>query len=932
MIRFTLNGKLRALEAREGETLLDLLRRAGCKSVKFSDEKGEGGADTILLDGEAVSSVNLLPEAVEGRGVETLEGLLDDAWMQKLQSLFLSEGAVQCGYCTPAMLLCLEALRRKNPSPDEEAIRKALSPVLCRCTGYVKPLRAAKVCFALSEPREPADNPKYQVLGHDTERLDGRSLVEGRPVFAEDRELLDPIHLKILFSPHPHARIREVDTREALALPGVLEILDWRDVPRRVYTTAGQGFPEPSPYDSYMLDKKVRHVGDRVALVLAESEQAATEALKKIRVDYEILPAFTEAGDAMEDSAPTLHEEKAEDPQEDLLFWPADRERNLAAETELEIGDSDEGFAKAETIIEREYQSHSVQQCSIEPHVMSSWLDGDGRLVIESASQVPFHVRRVLSRLLDFPLSRIRVMKPRIGGGFGGKQEILGEELCALVTLRTGRPARLRFSREEELISARNRHASAIQFRAGFDRNAKLSALEMNILENTGANGAHSLTVMSVSAQKALSLYPSPAIRHRGHAVYSNRVPAGAYRGYGVPQAYWALESFMDECAGELGVDRIELRRRNLLKVGDSLKVMEVMGEGREGFATKLQSGALDEILRQGQEAIEWDQARSGEGPWKRGVGMALVMQGSGIPGIDMASVFLRMNEDGSFHLQTGATDLGTGSDTVLAQIAAETLGVGIDKIRVISADTDTTPFDTGAYGSSTTYISGGAVKKAAEQLREDIRSYAAELLECESDELRFGDQLLEAPDGRQLTFEEIGRRSFYTDQQRQLMACASYSSLDSPPPFAAQFADISVNVKTGEIRVEKFVTALDVGTVLNPPMAEGQVEGAVIQGIGFALKEEVSYDEGGAPRARTFMEHGIYRADEVPEQEVIFVEDPDPTGPYGAKAVAEICISGPAPAIANALFDACGVRIRETPLRPDNVLAALDKVQKRSD
>ena len=933
-----LNGRELTLRVDPSATLLDLLREQGCASVKFSDERGEGGADTVLLEGEPAAAATLLAVRDDGLAVETLEGLRDDPWLTKLGEIFLAEGAVQCGYCTPAFLLQLEALRRRDSAPDEEAIARALTPVYCRCTGMVKPLRAARVAFGLVEPRDEGAAREGEVeplrlLGRDATRVDGRSLVRGEPVFAGDMAPGDALVVKTLGSPHPHARIRDIDTAAALALPGVVDVITWRDIPRRAYTSAGQGFPEPSPYDCYLLDEKVRHVGDRVALVVAESVTAAEAALTAIVVDYEPLPHFVDEREATAPDAPVIHDEpRPDDPQADILFWPEEPARNIAARTSLDMGDAEAAMEAAEHVIRREYRSHQAQQSSLEPHVCFSRLDADGRLEIHTSTQVPFHVRRVVARLLDLPVSRVRVIKTRVGGGFGGKQEILGEELVALATLRTGRPARLEFTRAEELRAARSRHPATIRYRAGFDEGRKLTALDMEILLNTGANGSHALTVMSVAANKGLSLYPAPNVRHRGEAVYSNRPPAGAFRGYGSPQAFWALESFMDECAAELGVDPIALRLANVVRVGDSLDVAALMGEGRDGFDSLLHSGAAEACVSAGMKAIGWSEGPRGaapEGapagsPLRRGLGMALVMQGSGIPGIDMAGAFLKMNEDGGFNLLVGAADIGTGSDTVLAQIAAEVLGVELAAVIVSSGDTDHTPFDTGAYASSTTYITGGAVKRAAETLLGRILDYAADLLELPADTLRAEGPEIVAADGRRLSFAEIGRRSLYTDHQRQLMASASHISTDSPPPFAAQFAEIVVNTRTGEIRVPRFVTAVDAGRILNPAMAEGQVEGAVAQGLGFALVERMAYHADGRPRATSFREHGYLLPADLPRQEVIFVEDLEPTGPFGAKAVAEICINGPAPAVANALFDACGVRLRETPLTPDRVLHAL--------
>jgi len=933
-----LNGREFRVGIAPGATLLELLRERGCASVKYSDEHGEGGADTVLLEGRPVSAATLLALQADGLAVETLEGLREDPWIAKLGEIFLAEGAVQCGYCTPAFLLQLEALRRRDAAPSEEAIAEALAPVFCRCTGMVKPLRAAKVAFGLEEARESGavregDAEPLRLLGRDAPRVDGRSLVRGEPVFAGDLSADDALTLKILGSPHAHARIRSIDIAAALTLPGVVDIVTWRDVPRRAYTSAGQGFPEPSPYDCYLLDEKLRHVGDRVALVAAESAEAAEAALAAIEVDYEVLPHILDEREARADGAPVIHDEpRPDDPEADILFWPEDPARNIAARTSLDMGDPDAVFAAADHVVTREYRSHQAQQSSLEPHICLSRIDADGRLTIYSSTQVPFHVRRVVARLLDLPTSRVRVIKTRVGGGFGGKQEILGEELAALVTRRTGRPVRLEFTRAEELRAARSRHPSTIRYRAGFDAHRKLTALDMEILLNTGANGSHALTVMSVAANKGLSLYPAPNVRHRGEALYSNRPPAGAFRGYGSPQAFWALESFMDECAAELGADPVELRLANVVRVGDSLDVAAQMGEGRDGFDSVLKSGAAEACVRTGMKTIGWNAGPRGatpEGepagsPLRRGLGMSLVMQGSGIPGIDMAGAFLKMNEDGGFNLLVGAADIGTGSDTVLAQIAAEVLGVELAAVVVSSGDTDHTPFDTGAYASSTTYITGGAVKRAAETLLSRILDYAADLLELPRERLRAEGANVIAEDGRRLGFAEIGRRSLYTDHQRQLMASASHISTDSPPPFAAQFAEVLVNTRTGEIRVPRFVTAVDAGRILNPAMAEGQVEGAVAQGLGFALVERMDYDRAGRPLAASFREHGYLLPGDLPRQEVLFVEDLEPTGPFGAKAVAEICINGPAPALANALFDACGVRLRETPLTPERVLRAL--------
>ena len=581
-------------------------------------------------------------------------------------------------------------------------------------------------------------------------------------------------------------------------------------------------------------------------------------------------------------------------------------------------------MASSAHVFEGRYSTPYVQQAHIEPHITLTWLDEQGRLVIRTSTQVPFHVRRIVAELLDYPIGRIRVIKPRVGGAFGGKQEILNEELCAAMTLKTGRPARIEMTREEEFYAARSRHPTIIKFRIGVNEDHTFNAIDMEILENCGAYGPHALTVMSVTAQKALLLYKTPNVRVVANGVYTNLPVAGAYRGYGSPQGFFALEVLVDEIAHHLGVDPIELRHKNYFREGDDIPIAKVLGEGGEGFPLVLHSTGLKECLEEGRKLSGWDQARSREkgGRFQRGIGVAVAAQGSGIPGIDMGSVYIKMNEDASFNLLVGATDLGTGSDTALAQIAAEVLEVPVDRMIVYSSDTDFTPFDKGAYASSTTYVSGGAVKKAAEKVRRQILEQGRKLLGA--DQAVIQDGYVVASDGRRLSYEEICTRSFYTAEQMQIMATASHVSYDSPPPFNATFAEVTVDVETGLVRVDRIVSVTDAGQIINPQMAEGQVEGAIPQSLGMALTEYMTFDEHGAPLNTDFQSYHLYTAMDMPELIVRFVPGHEPTGPFGAKAVAEIPINAPAPAVVNAIYNACGVRIRELPITPEKVLAGL--------
>jgi putative selenate reductase molybdopterin-binding subunit len=503
-----------------------------------------------------------------------------------------------------------------------------------------------------------------------------------------------------------------------------------------------------------------------------------------------------------------------------------------------------------------------------------------------------------------------------------------------MLPLRTGRPVRLEYTREEELTAARTRHPQIVTVKSGV-KDGRFTALEMRVLENTGAYGTHALTVMSVTGNRALSLYRCPNVRYEARAVYTNLAVAGAFRGYGCPQGFFALESHVDEVAAALGEDPLEFRRRNHVQEGDDQPIAEVLGEGKEGFKQVIRSCGLPQAIQLGAKAIGWkDRARkkkAGNGPVRRGVGMAIVMQASGIPGVDMGAASIKMNEDGSFNLLMGATDIGTGADTMFCQIAAESLGVPVDKIIPYSSDTDMTPFDPGAYASSTTYISGRAVEKAARLVLQQITQVGAKMLEEHPENTVLHGGKVCAKDGRFVTYEQVCLSSLYQKDQFQIMATASHMSYESPPPFAAVFVEVEVDTETGLVRVLRIVEAVDCGQVVNPQMAEGQVEGAALQSLGYALYERMPFDAQGRMQFRSFRDYTIATATDAPELTTILVPTHEPTGPFGAKAIAEIPINGPAPAIANAVAHATGVRIREIPLTPERVLAALEEARART-
>lgn len=761
----------------------------------------------------------------------------------------------------------------------------------------------------------------FATVGKSLRKVDGVALVTGKPEFVADLRLPDTLHVKILGSPYAHARIASIDTSAAEAMPGVACVLTHGNTPTTRHTTAGQGYPEPSPYDTRMFENKLRFVGDRVAAVAADSEAIAQAAIKAIRVEYEELPAVLSMDEARQDGAPIIHDES-----DSTGIY--DAARNIVADVDIDVGDVDQGFSESDEIVEVTCETQYAQHTPIETHVVLSYLDSANRLVLRTSTQVPFHVRRIVAQTLGIPMQRIRVIKPRIGGGFGTKQEILLEDIAGLVSLRTGRPALLSLTRKEEFDASRTRHPMRVRVKLGAMRDGRLNAIEMEATSNTGAYGSHGLTVLANTGSKTLPLYnKAPNAHFYGQAVYTNLPVGGAYRGYGATQGYFPLETAMDEMADRLDLDPIELRRLNHIRVGETSPIFEKLGEGREGVSQTVKSCELPCCIEIGAERIGWTKKRGKRlkvGSWVHGVGMSIMMQGSGIPEIDMAAATIKMNEDGSFNLLIGATDLGTGSDTILAQIAAEVLGVPLSKMLVTSSDTDLTPFDVGAYASSTTYVSGMAVQRAAEQVRDQITAVAAPLLNSAADTLTLRDDAVFSPKGESVSLARVCRRAMYESDQFQIAATASCVPKESPPPFLANFAEVAVNVETGKVRVVHYVAAVDCGVAINPQLAEGQMEGAIVNGIGYALTEEMILSSKGRVRNPSLFDYKIPGMLDVPPMDIILVESYEPTGPMGAKSVGEIGINGPIPTIANAIYDAVGIRLTKTPFTPERVLKVM--------
>lgn len=962
-LKVTINQEAKTLMVGQDESLLDALRAASYFSVKSGCDTKSCGICTVLVNGKPIKSCHTRALDVKGAEITTVEGLSKDGEMHPIQRAFLETGAIQCGFCTPAQILTVKAFLDRNQDPNEDEIRKAINNVICRCTGYVRGVAAVKRAAAYlrgetPEPyvhlegvlpkdgtqvnlpeafyrREaehlplpplvltPAEMPLKAVVGQAETKVDGKKLAQGKPVFTGDIHMEGMLYGALLTSPHANANILDIDASKARALPGVHAVLTYKDIPRIKYATGGQSYPQPLPYDQVSLDNVVRHVGDRVAIVAAESIEIAEQALSLIEVDYEVLPAIIDPEEALKPGAPMVH---AENDTEGIF----DAKRNIVNHIEADYGNIEKGFKEADHIFEGEYHTPKQQHVHLEPHVCISYLDEDDRLVLRTSTQVPFHVRRMVAPLIGLPVKKIRVIKPRIGGGFGNKQEMILEDLCAHLTLKTKRPVLMEYTRTQEFISSRSRHAMVIRYKIGI-KGERVSTAELNLIGDTGAYGCHALTVNMVGGFKGLTLYNPDNIRFNCDVVYTNTPPAGAFRGYGAMQCEYAIEVLMEEIADKLGLDVVEFKRKNWIKVGDAMNLSKKLGEGREGVEQTLTTSGIAECVDIGAKATDYrakrEKYKNQSGPIRKGIGFAISMHGSGIADLDMASATLKMNDDGSFNLMIGATDLGTGSDTILGQIAAEELGIPLDDIIVYSSDTDFTPFDKGAYASSTTYISGYAVLKAAKLIKEQLQEQAALMLELpKGTQFTVKDRKVTAADGRSVSLNDIGLSSLHMQNQHQIIASASHTSPMSPPPTSAQFAEIEVNIETGEIKVERLLMLVDCGRVINPITAAGQVEGGMSQGLGFALTEEMLFDEKGQPLNPSLVKYHVPKAAEMPIMDVIFVQTDEPSGPYGAKSVSEIAIDGVAPAMANALHNATGVWIRELPLTPERVLKGLKK------
>ena len=747
-------------------------------------------------------------------------------------------------------------------------------------------------------------------------KKDAMQLVTGQPVYMDDVTPQDCLIVKLLRSPHANAIVKNIDTSRAMLVPGMEVIYTWKDVDQnaRRYTQAGQTYPEPSPYDRLVIDRHVRFAGDVVAILAGKDEKCVDKAMKLIKVRYEVLPAVLDYHTAL-DNPVLVHPEEN---WESLAPVGADNKRNLCAHDETGAGDIEAVLAGCDVVIDHTYHTRACQQAMMETFRTYCSIDAYGRLNVLSSTQIVFHCRRILANALHIPKSMIRVAKPRIGGGFGAKQTSVCEVYPAFVTWKTKKPSKIIFSRYESQIASTPRHEMEMHVRLGATKDGIVRGIDLYTLSNTGAYGEHGPTTVGLSGHKSIPLYgKAEAFRFVSDVVYTNHMSAGAYRGYGATQGLFAVESAVNELADKLGIDPFVIRQRNIVHEGDVMPAY---------YGQVNTSCALDRCLQAVHDNIGWDEkypVRDMGNGKVRAVGMGMAMQGSGITSVDVGSASLKINDDGFYTLSIGAADMGTGCDTILAQIAAEVLECPLDNVTVLGADTDSSPYDSGSYASSTTYVTGKAVEQCAEQLKQKICQVGAGLLGLDERAVVFAGDAVTSEDGTQrATLAQIAAAS-QCGSSTALEAVVTHSSEISPPPFMVGAAEVEVDLETGEAQVIRYEAAVDCGTPVNPNLARVQAEGGILQGIGMALTENVTYDDRGMPQENSLMQYKIPARNDIGHIHVVFESSYEGTGPFGAKSIGEVVINTPLPAVADAIYHATHKRFYELPITREQIALA---------
>lgn len=749
-------------------------------------------------------------------------------------------------------------------------------------------------------------------VGKGVIKKDAMALVTGQPVYCDDLAPKDCLIVKLLRSPHAYAKIKSIDTSIAKRIPGIEAVYTYEDVPTSRFTLAGQSYPEPSPYDRRILENVVRYVGDEVAIVAGANEDCVDRALKAIKVDYEVLEPLLDFENSI-DNAIVIHEE---DDYKCLCEIGNDVKRNIVSSGESVVGDVDAVLKECDVVLERDYHTKANAQAMMETMRSYCYIDTYGRLNCVSSTQIPFHVRRILSNALEIPKSKINVIKPRIGGGFGAKQTACCEIFTAFVTWKLKKPSKIVYTREETFAASNSRHEMKMHVRIGATKEGTIEAIDLYTLSNQGAYGEHGPTTIGLAGHKSLPLYNHvKASRFTYDVVYTNTMRAGAYRGYGATQGQFAVESIINELADELNMDPCEIRFKNMTRENEVLS---------QYYNEELNACALDRCLEKAMEMIDYKNKplRRDMGDFVRGLGVSLSMQGSGISGLDVGSVEIKLQDDGFYTLSIGATDMGTGCDTILAQMVAECMDCDVDQVVTSSLDTDHAPYDTGSYASSTTYVTGMAVVKACEKLRNSILEAAAGFFNVDKEDIEFDGKKINTLDHvHEMSLADFADTCFNGGIAKALIASDSHMSPTSPPPFMVGIAEVDVDKLTGEIKVHDYVSVVDCGTVINPNLARVQAEGGIVQGIGMALSEDITYSNEGKMRNRNFLQYKLPTRVDVPSVRVEFESSYEDNGPFGAKSIGEVVINTPTSAIASAIKHATGVQVRTLPITAEKVL-----------
>ena len=956
--RCRINGEEIRLLGEPTERLRDVLYRAGYLSVRDSDDaEGFAGSDTIIFNDQLKYSNLILLYQAEGAEIRTAEGLLQGRELNYVQKAMISAGIVASAYNAAAASLILTWLLEKKPYPTREEIKEVLTSIFIRDAGYEHYYLAVKLATELRDTGAyqseiaPSFRPKLEIIGKPVDKIDGAALISGEPVFVEDKVPANSWCLHVIRSPFASAYIKSIDTAEAEKLDGVAAIITADNCPDVYYMQAGQGNPEPSPHDRRLFNRKVRHVGDRVAGIVARTKEIADKAASLIKIEYEPTEAVFTVEEAMAEGAPLVHNgpvqynagapadldefnARAGDEREGKVIYQfplgSNIQKNIAASNKGHIGDMEKGFAEADAIVDCTYQTSQIQHTPLEPHVCYAHVEG-GRLVVNASTQVPYHLRRIISWVCGIPENKIHVIKERVGGGYGSKQDILVEEMTAYAAWITGKPVYYRNTREEEFIANSTRHPMRCRVKMGGKKDGTITAIFMEVCANTGPYGNHCLTVPMNSCSKTLPLFKVDNMGYDLKVFYTNTPPAGAYQGYGTPKGTYGIMMAMAELADKLGIDYKDMVSKNHVEEGYMLEILKGLGEGREGNVVPVGSCGLDEAIETGCKMIDWGKKEVSEDPdWKIGKGFAMIMQGSGLPGLDHAEAIAKLETDGTVILNSGGADLGTGLDTISAKIVSEVLKLPMDRITVVSGDTDSCAFDTGSYASSGTFFSGNATLVATNNLKKKILAEAALQMEEKEEDLdvRAPGEVYSKKSGKSISYYALTHTATSGGGRGQMIAHGSFVTAASSVPYGAHFAQVAVNIKTGEIKVQKFYALQDAGTPINPECALTQMYGAVMKSIGHSLYENMILDKDGKCINANLTDYGAPMIGDAPDEfKSVLVDVDDEFGPFGAKSISEIACNGAAPAIGIAIHDACGVWLRSWPMTPEKILKALGKI-----